>query len=184
MAFIVQTNPPTDGANAYISVAFFRDYHAERGRDYGNTSTYPDETVKAWIILATQFLDLRFDYFGLPVDDDQSTEFPRKLLVNRRGDEVEGIPPCIQQATAEYALRARLSPLLPDPSRDETGMTVKSRSETVGPISERVEYLAYSGFRMPVYPLADRLILSQGIGCEPSSGGGGGGLSSGDLGRG
>lgn len=179
MAFIVQTNPPTDEANAYISVAFFRAYHADRGRDYSNVTTFPDSLVQSWIVLATQFLDVRFKFYGIRVSSTQTTEFPRSSLYNVRGDQVQGIPLCVQQATAEYAHRARTSALLGDPEQDASGMVLKSKSETVGPISERVEYASHLGLQMPSYPLADRLILAQGLAPRESVGG----LSSGSLER-
>ena len=180
MAFTVQTNPPTVDANAYISAAYFRDYHAERGRDLSSTITYPDTMVQAAIVNATQYLDIRFEFAGYRVEADQTTEWPRSAAFNCRGDRVVGIPRAVQQATAEYAYRALTSTLLSDPDQDSSGRVVKSKSETVGPISERIEYSEYQGYVMPAYPLADKLLLSQCIAIDNEKKSG---LSSGDLGR-
>ena len=180
MAFTLQTNPPTPEANAYVSVAEFRAYHADRGRDLSNTTTYPDATVQAAIVNATQYLDIRFEFVGYRVEADQTTEWPRSAAYNSRGDRQVGIPRPVKQATMEYAYRALTSTdgLLADPDRDASGQFVKSRSETVGPISERVEFSDHRGFTMPAYPLADRLLLSQGIAQDVDKRGG---LSSGDT---
>lgn len=180
MAFTVQTLPPTAGANAYITAAFFREYHADRGRDYSDTTDHPDTTVQAWIVQASQYADVRFGYVGYRYSADQTTEWPRSSAYNDRGDRVVGIPLALQQAVAEYALRAQSGDLLADPERDGSGQEVKSKSETVGPISERIEYVEYGGLVMPIYPLADNILKAAGL---IESGGASGGLSSGNLGR-
>lgn len=175
MAFTVQTDTPTAGANAYIAEAFFREYHEDRGTD---TTDYDQSAVEAAIIKATQYLDVRFEYVGRRIVSDQSTEWPRNSAWNSRGDLVTGIPLRVKQATAEYALRALTSSLLADPDRDGTGRAVKSTSETVGPISERIEYADFKGFELPAYPLADQLLISYGLVADTKSIGG---LTSGDL---
>lgn len=182
MAFTLQTQPPTAGANAYVSVADFRAYHADRGRDLSNTTTYPDAMCQAAIVKATQYLDVRFEYVGYRYAADQSTEWPRTAAYDNRGDRLNGIPTPVVQATCEYAYRALDEELLADPSRDDYGKAVKSKSEGVGPIRESVEYVEYGGFEMPAYPMADRLLTSRGL----VSGGAqtGGGLQVGNLGRG
>lgn len=177
MAFTVQTNPPTVDANAYITVAEFRAYHSDRGRDF---TSFTDAKVQVAIVLATQYMDVAFEFGGYRVAADQTTEFPRQALYNCRNDRLVGIPRPVKFACAEYAMRALTSPLLPDPDRDTSGQFVKSKSETVGPISERVEYSEARGFVMPAYPLADKLLTSQ---CIATKVGQTFGLSSGDLGR-
>jgi hypothetical protein len=183
MAFTVQTLPPTANANAYITVAFFRDYHLERGRDFSNLTNYPDAKVQACIINATQYLDLRFEYVGYRVQADQTTEWPRSSAFNNRGDLLTGIPLAVQRATAEYAYRALTADLLADPTRDASGQAIKSKSETVGPISERVEYVDYLGYELPEYPLADRLLIVPGLTVDGGSSNRGG-LQSGNIQRG
>ena len=182
MAFTLQTQPPTAGANAYVSVADFRAYHTDRGRDVLE-ATYADSAVQTAIVRATQYLDVRFEYVGYRYAADQSTEWPRTAAYDNRGDRLNGIPTPVVQATCEYAYRALTDELLADPARDDYGKAVKSKSEGVGPIRESVEYVEYGGFEMPAYPMADRLLTSRGL----VSGGaqtGGGGLQVGNLGRG
>jgi hypothetical protein len=183
MAFTVQTQPPTPGANAYVSVADFRAYHADRGRDLSNLTTYPDAKVQAAIVQATQYLDVRFEYVGWRYAADQTTEWPRSAAYDNRADRLDGIPRPVVQATCEYAYRALSAELLADPARDDYGKAVKSKKESVGPISESVEYADYGGFEMPAYPLADRLLTSRGL----TVGNGQdnpGGLQVGNIGRG
>lgn len=182
MAFTVQTLPPTDGANAYVTVADFRAYHTDRGRDVNDT-LYPDAKVQAAIVQATQYLDVRFEYVGYRYAADQSTEWPRSAAYDNRGDRLVGIPVPVKQATFEYAYRALSDELLADPSRDDYGKAVKSKTESVGPIRESVEYADYGGFEMPAYPMADKLLTSRGLTCgsgqdNPS------GLKVGTIGRG
>jgi len=161
MAFTVQGDTPVAGANAYVDVAAFRSYWTDRG--VATSPTYDDAAVQVAIVKATQYLDLRFDYVGDRVDRLQDLEWPRQFAYNDRGDHVTGLPTAVKQATIEYAYRALSSTLLADPTSDETGLTVKSKEEAVGPISQKIEYDVKGGFTLPDYPVADRILISRGL---------------------
>ena len=178
MAFLVQTDPPADAANSYVSVADFQAYCDDRSMDYSASDEAGQQSA---LVKATQYLDVRFKYVGYRKSSTQQTEWPRSAAYNSRGDRLTGIPVCVQHATIEYAFRALTTPLLDDPERDASGQVVKTRSETVGPISERIEMSERLGFLLPAYPLADALLTSQGIARDPNAGAYG--LSSGSLGR-
>lgn len=182
MAFVLQGNTPVAGANAYVSVADLRAYHADRGVD---TSTYSDAQVEVAIVKATQYLDLRFEYIGERAVSTQDLEWPRQFAYNDRGDTISGVPTAVKWATSEYALRALKADLMADPSAiDASGRSVKKLEQTVGPITEKYEYELDRGYEMPEYPLADRILTSKGLVASGASGSGKGGLMVGNLARG
>jgi hypothetical protein len=182
MAFIVQEDTPVTDANSYVSVAYFRDYHADRGTD---NSSHRDEDVQIALIKATQYVDLRFKYVGERVSRTQELEWPRQFAYNDRGDTVIGLPSPVKQATCEYAIIALARDLLPSPvDADGVNRVVKSRSETLGPLERKFEYDTKQGYNLPEYPKADRLLIGRGLVSEtledPSTAGG---LTFGRLGR-
>lgn len=90
----------------------------------------------------------------------QPLSFPRVWLLDREGLQVRGIPARVKAATAEYAVRARASALMPDPTIDATGRVVASVRQKVGPIETETRYeegSALSHLLRP-YPAADRLL--------------------------
>lgn len=141
--FIVQNATGTSvGANAYIDVAFFKQYHLDRGRVH----TLTDDQIQVGIVRATDYVDNRFDdrFAGEQLEDDQSTEWPRKCAYFANGKPIEGIPLVLQRAISEYALRAATDELLKDPPSqvDDDGEIVAtgkitSLEQTVGPVSEK-----------------------------------------------
>lgn len=158
MALIVQNDQGTvPGANAYISVQEFKDYHDARGNSYAGQT---DQQIETGIVRATDYLDGRFRFVGKPLyGRDQTTAWPRSDAWDCSRRYVTGIPREVKDATAEYALRALAADLLPDPIRDPSGAPVLSKSETVGPISESVTYVGGSVFVMPKYPAADSKLV-------------------------
>lgn len=98
---------------------------------------------------------------GGDVPVPQPLSFPRANLFSREGVLVQGVPPKVQAAVAEYAVRAHAATLLPDPTVDDTGRAVARKLEKVGPIEEEIEYEAGSGISrlLRPYPAADRLLM-------------------------
>jgi hypothetical protein len=161
MAFTVQGSSPVDGANAYVTVAFFDAYHGDRGSDVSALSTTEKEQA---IVRATDYLDLRWQFIGERLTLQQTTAWPRRGAEDRDGFFRFDIPIEIQEACAEYALlSANGTDLNPIPDRDTTGQRVQQLSEKVGPISESRLFVAGSVFVLPVYPPADRKLLSSGL---------------------
>lgn len=161
MALVVQNASGTQaGADAYVTVAQFKTYHTARGRDY---SAYDDTAIEQAIVRATDYLDDRFSFIGEPASTDRSTEWPRHYAYDRYDDYVEGVPVEVIEATHEYAFIALSADLIPTPDRDGSGQTVQSKSETVGPITESVEYVSGGAFQLPKYPSADRKIIKRGL---------------------
>lgn len=157
MALIVQGSTDTVGANAYLSLADFKAYHEARGVDL---SDYDDAGMEASIVKATQYVDIRFAYKGQRTSKEQELQWPREFCYNDRGDSVDGVPKAVKNATAEYALRSLVAPLLPDPA---AGAEIKSKKEKVGEIEEETEYVTGQTLASPEYPLADRILQAAGL---------------------
>lgn len=163
MAFTVQDdNGLVSGANAYADLAYVRGYHADRGLDLSAPGT-PDAALQAAIIKATAYLDTRYTFLGCRRNNDQDTEWPRRDAYDRSGYLINGVPKAVKQAMAELAQRALTITLLSDPTRDETGRTILSKSEGLTPMSESVTYAAGGAFTLPEYPAVDRLLVAAGL---------------------
>jgi hypothetical protein len=148
-------------ANAYISTAEFDAYWSDRNDE---ASVDIDLAVKeAAIIEATQYIDTRFCFKGLPLNsvvDGQDTQFPRKWLYDARGDLTEGLPKLLKDAAAEYAKRAAASPLYVDPETDDSGGQVILKRERVeGAVEEETRFASgINTGQLKAYPAADRLL--------------------------
>lgn len=165
MALVLQDGTGTVvGANAYLSVAAFKEYHDLRGNSYAAAAD--DTAIEQAIIRATDYLDQRFNFVGRALAArEQTTAWPRLAAYDRDRNLVVGLPAEVLEATAEYALRALTAALNPDPERDASGAAILSKSEQVGPISESVTYAAggSTSFVMPKYPAADQRLLRSGL---------------------
>jgi hypothetical protein len=149
------------GANAYITVAEFKAYHAARSQSYG-AATDPD--IDAAIVRATDYLDTRFRFVGRKLTGrDQTTEWPRLGAWDRDRYIVNGIPEEVKEACAEYALRALTVTLAPDPTQAASGATVESYTTPVDVISESYTFAAGGAFVMPKYPAADQKLIRTGL---------------------
>lgn len=170
MALVVQTYPPTPGANSYGDVGGFKAHHDLRLQDY---SAFTDPQIEASVAAATEYLDMRFAYNGWKTYAEQTTEFPRNDLYNARGDLVQGVPVHVVKATYEYAIRWLRNgfTLLPDPEADASGRSVKATQVDVGPVSERIEYSEFGSYKLPEYPYPDGLLKAQGFVASGRTGG-------------
>lgn len=148
-------------ANSYLTVAEFKAYQDDRGGDY---SAYSDPQISVALIKATDYVDTRFRYAGKKrLGRDQTTEWPRTSVWDRDRFYVNDVPLEIKEATAEYAFRALTTTLAPDPDQSDTGARIQSKTETVGPLSESVTYVAGAGYTLPKYPAADQKLLKSGF---------------------
>ena len=113
-----------------------------------------------YTVLSSAATNVALAGFGGGLDGGpQPLSFPRQGLYDTQGHLVEGIPLSLKQAMAEYADRARVGLLAPDPAQDTRGAVTRLR-EKVGPIEIETEYLAGSGrsLRVYAYPAADNLL--------------------------
>ena len=165
MAFVVEDGTGVPTANAFISVAFFKAYHDERGGDY--SALTPDAKIEQVIVQATDYIQRRFGdkFVGARLTTTQALSWPRQYAYYPDGRAALLVPIEIQQATAEYALRAAAGPLAPDIVYDQTNAPVIEREERAGPIVERYKFGGggtSTSYRK--YPLADSLLKSLLVG--------------------
>jgi len=156
MAFVLEDGSGVADANAFASVAYVNAYFVDRGI---TSWTGSDALKQSYIIRATDYIVTRFGrrFKGEELyPDTQALPFPRT------GDPaVEGMPDTLLKATAEYANRARVAPLAPDPVVSDTGRTVTGSRRKVGPIETETQYAAEGSSIMLLkpYPAADMLML-------------------------
>lgn len=153
MPFAVQNDSGTvTGANAYISVADLKAYHADRGNEVDGT----DEEIQQAIVRATDYMDGRWRFRGEKLNSQQRTAWPRTFPQDDDQLTLVGIPVQVKEACAEYALLVRQGVILdPNPTRDVSGQTVQSKSEQVGPIASSVTFISGGGTTRPEYPIPD-----------------------------
>lgn len=148
-------------ANAYISIAEFDAYWTDRNDEA--TVELEDAVKEAAIIEATDYIDTRFCFKGLPLNsvaDGQLTQWPREYLYDSRGDLIEGLSYLLKNATAEYAKRASASSLYIDQDVDSSGGQVIYKRERVeGAVEEETRYAeGINQGTLKSYPAADRLL--------------------------
>jgi hypothetical protein len=160
MAFVVQDDDgDVGGANALITVAYFREYHRDRNNDLGIKT---DEEIQSAIISATDYLGSRWKFRGTPLSS--TTSWPRNCVVDANGETVEGIPVAIQQAVAEYALYALSASLTVNPALDASGRLIsKIRKEVVGGVVKDVTYDVSKGQQFQAVPAADQRLKFSGL---------------------
>ena len=116
------------------------------------------------IVTTTDITGASFSFATLNGGNDinlaQPLSFPRRGLFDRDGVRILGIPPLLQHAVAEYAVRANSATLLPDPTIDARGRSVISVSERLGPIQTSTTYAQGTtlGLALRRYPAADQLL--------------------------
>lgn len=162
---VVEDGTGLADANSYIDVATADDYH--RLRDNEAWADADEHTKVAALIRAADYLDRRFRFVGCRLVDGQALEWPREDAFDVDGfDQSEIVPVVVEQAAAEYALRAvdLATRLLPDPPQDETGAQVTLSRERVGPIEEETRYSEIIPKRIiKPYPAADRILTTSGL---------------------
>lgn len=162
MAFVAEDGTGLANANSYATIAFADEYFADRGI----TAWTGDDTVKQQkLVQATDYLETRFTFDGVPYSEEQALHFP--ILDDATGEPAE-LPVNLLKATAEYALRALSAPLAPDPTVDATGGRVIAKTEKVGPLEETTQYSPTAAIqRFRPYPAAD--ILLKGLVVDTSN---------------
>jgi hypothetical protein len=110
MPLIVETGQGLENANGYADVETVRDYWEDRAE----VITADDIELEAAIVIASQFVDLKFGprFIGKKADPDQALEWPRKCAGPYPDDTV---PRQLVKAVAEYAKRQTEAALQPDP---------------------------------------------------------------------
>lgn len=157
MAFIVEDGSIVPNANAYITVDKLKSYWLDRGV----TLSQSPSVLQPAIIIATQYVDLNFQWKGSIVSDSQSLDWPRSDVYDNEGRPIASdiIPNQLEYAICEYAQRQLTSPIQPDVSPDGRGNVTKIM-EKVDVIEREIEYEEGTGgyYGLKRYPLADNYL--------------------------
>ncbi len=151
--FIVEDGSGKTDATSYADVLDFRQYWENRGVDYSTTT---DDTIKAWLNLSTEYIDLNYNFEGLKTDNDQALEWPRNGTTKKDECEIQDneIPGEVIDATIYLSAQSKNNNL------QEVSGNVKS--EKIGTYS--VEYNGKSGTKE--YLVVDnylKWLIKQGI---------------------
>jgi hypothetical protein len=185
MALTVQKYDGTvDGANSYGDVLGMRAHFTDRGVTLASST---DDQLSVGLILATEFLDGRYAFIGEQLRGLQGTACPRYLEGSGRAHsmrDVNLLAPAYLLTTRQWqvlvaqcyelARRALAGPLLPDPTRDASGLTVVEKKTVAGPI-ETSKKFGEAGGRgaeavVPLYPSVDLSLKNAGLLVSRASG--------------
>lgn len=142
------------GANAYISLADAKALFTARGL----TTTASDDEISAAIISATEYIDLRFDFTGDRLYEDQTTEFPRYA----EADE-EALNEYIVKACGLYAYEALTASLWRTEAETDAARVIE-KTQSVNKASETVKYSsALKSAQFKTFPLIDTIVNKCGF---------------------
>jgi hypothetical protein len=158
---------PEDGtgiedANAFITVAFFKQYHADRGVLIASGGG----DIEKAIVRATDFMIARWVFVGHRNSSLQGLHWPASDAQYYDGRFAIGVPIEVQQSCADYAKIELDSPgsLTITPTYDTSGANVTMKREKVGPIEEET---AFGGNGIKVtfkkFPIPDRRLMRTGL---------------------
>jgi hypothetical protein len=163
MAFIVEDGTGLSNANSLVSIAYSKNYFAERA--VTSWDLLDDEIIQSNLIKGTDYFTLRWStlFSGSLYKDTQSLPFPRPEFGTPIFDEIDTelligytIPDKILKAICEYAIRASTSQLVTDISTT-AGQSTRVK---IGVIEKETNFT--SNQKKPdtfaTYPAADNLV--------------------------
>lgn len=159
MAFIPEDGTGLANANSFATVDEADTYFADRGNlTWESLDLEPKQQA---LVKATDHIEMKFGnrLKGNIEFTIQALSFPRIKLVDREGNLVLGVPVVVKQATFEYAVRAALGPLAPDPTVDASGLKLRRKRFRVGQIdTDKTFSRSASASSLKPYPAVDRLL--------------------------
>jgi hypothetical protein len=153
MAFVVEDGTGLSNSTSYASVAFFRAFNTDRGRD---TMASSDSVVQAALVVASDFLDGKYDFVGFRSLASQAMQWPRVDAYYFDGEPAQLVPDEVAEAVSELAYYHLTTPIAPNPSYGTTGGVIKRKREKVGPIEEETEYRDAPPLAFKDYPFAEQ----------------------------
>lgn len=96
---VVENGTGLSDADSYVDVDFADNYYSARGETFWADLT--DEKKEVYLIVATDFIDKEFDFYGKALNEEQALSFPRLELALKDGRKVSGVPTVIKQAVCE-----------------------------------------------------------------------------------
>ena len=144
--FIPEDGTGLPDANSYGTVEDADSYFTLRALN--GWSALALEAKQAALVQATDYIEMRFAelFRGERLTETQALAFPRVI------PGYSEMPNRLAYATYEYAIRASVSPLAPDPV---AGAAVTSTMEKVGPLEEKVVFRPSANTTIRSYPAAD-----------------------------
>ena len=177
---IVEDGSGIEDANSYSDIATALAYiNLRQSAKLTPFKSAIESNRVAALILASEYIDLRWRYEGVitfPGDDvtlPQALQWPRDGAVDDRGLIVadDELPLSLVNATIEYAARA-INPttfdaqsLLSDrPVDDDSGKFITEKTEVLGPLRETTKWSGSKGRTTWVdYGNADRIMRNSGL---------------------
>lgn len=135
MALVVEDGTGLSDANSLVSLQRADEHLAATGwaSDWADFETTRREEL---LISATSILSNSFSFYGTILVPTQSLPFPRKDLRDRENRPVIGVPPLVQNATAELAYSLSSNNFMSDSD------LASLESIKVGPIALEVSEMA------------------------------------------
>ena len=134
MAFTVEDGTGLTDSNSYVSVQEYRDYFADRGIDVLSET---DVVIQGYLVQATDFLDLQYEYVGWKLLDTQALQFPREAYDLETGLVVSLlVPKAIKNATIEITKQLKAGTDI----YSDANLLLSSKTEKVGPIEKSQSY--------------------------------------------
>lgn len=160
MALEVEDGTGKTNAESYVSVAEIDAYFANRNLDWNTLPASPDPTAdkEAWLRRATDYIDARYgDLFkGERAYNVQALFWPRAYVyIDGVLQADDDLPVQLKRAVFEAAKVLAGGEDIDAPL--ERGNRVRTKTETVGPISQRVAYFGDAP-STNTYPAVDRYI--------------------------
>lgn len=160
MAFTLEDGTGVVGANAYIDVTFFKDYHKDRGTIISAGSG----DIQTAIVRATDYIERTNDFIGTIASSEQGLKWPRINVADERGASLaDTVPEAVQQACAEYAKRELDGNSLYQDGEILSRGRVTEEASAVGPISESFKYQQGSSTTTRPIPEADDILERSGL---------------------
>ena len=156
MAFTLEDGTGLPNSNAYVTAAEANTYLADRGSATSAWDALGTSEKQRLIVLASDYVDVRFVWRGERSLSSQNMEWPRRNAQRNDGYLLTGIPTELKEAVIEYANRAAAAPLAPDPLYQDENAPLLSKREKVGPLETEVRFAgggSVPSFRK--YPTAD-----------------------------
>lgn len=122
---VVEDGSGLSTADSYTTEAFADAYHLARNNEDWEGATTEEKEVA--LVKATSYIETRFPWSaGYKVTKDQALGWPRASATDKDGFGIDSdeIPVAVQQATADLALRALTTDLLPDEGRVTSSVKV------------------------------------------------------------
>lgn len=172
MSFIVQNDEGTvELANAYVTLAEFDAYIADRGFITTATDTEKEQAI----VTVTDFIDFNNEFVGLKTNgDDQTTELPRTYCAetsypNCCCDDYypqsvdSGITEYIKKSVYEYTI-AVLSGIDLYNNTESENTNISKLIEKIGPLTSQTEYFGSSSNpSFSILPKAEGFLNKSGL---------------------